>query len=114
MIYGVVEDFSPLRHYLGVSINTVSPLYISDNDSRSKIELEKLAVVNLQNIIYQANMDQIEKWTPLVCSALKVGKIGEVLIHGYGQYAVGDHDALKASLRALEIEESDPKFKVII
>jgi DNA-binding CsgD family transcriptional regulator len=114
VIYGVVEDFSPLSHYLGVSINTVSPLYISDNDSRSKSELEKLAVVNLQNIIYQANMDQVEKWTPLVCSALKVGKIGEVLIHGYGQYAVGDHDALKASLRALEIEESDPKFKVII
>jgi len=94
--------------------NAISPLYLREDDSRSKEELEKIAIENLQDIVYQADMEQIKRWTPLVCSALKVGKVGEALIHGYGQYAVGDHDALKATLRLLEIEEPNSKFKEVI
>ena len=87
-----------------MSPNSISPLLLAEDDKRSREELEQLAIENLQNIIYQANPELMTSWLPIISSALKAGKIGETLIIGYSQYALGDHAGLKATLRLLEVD----------
>ena len=114
MILGVVELFSPLPHDFGVSIQDASPFLLSEDDPRSREELEKLAAENLQNIIYQADPDLIRNWMPIICSALNAGKLGETLILGFSQFALGDHAGLKATLRLLEIGHPESNYQEVI
>ena len=97
-----------------MSVENVISLALRDDDPRSQQELEKLAAENLQNIIYQANPDLLKSWLPLIISALQAGKMGEVLINGFNQYAIGDHEGLKATIRILQSGQADKKYQDII
>ena len=98
MINGVVELSSPLPHHLGMTTLSAKHLILADDDPRSRQELEKLAVENLQLIIYQTNEELLKRWLPIVSSALNAGKMGETLILGYLKYAQGKHDELRAQM----------------
>ncbi len=71
---------------------------------------QTLAVKNLQHMIYQADMETILKWAPVISKALGGGSRGEKLIKAYGLYANGKYDLLKATLR--EIETGLPEGQV--
>ena len=85
-------------------------LDLKDNDPRQKDELEKLAVSNLQNIIYQANPDLLDRWKPIIVSALNAGVLGNELISAYGYFSMGQHENLAASLKILESVEYEEKY----
>lgn len=76
-------------------------------DSYDLAQLEEMAIKNLQQLLYQADLDLLKNWLPIICSAIKTGKLGETVLMGYGYYAVGDHDSLKSSLRSLEAQFPD-------
>ena len=97
-----------------MNAETVVPLILGEHDPRSQEELEKLSAQNLQNIIYQANPDLLKSWLPLIVSALKTGKMGEMLINGFSQYAIGDHEGLKATIRILQSGQADKNKQAVI
>ena len=97
-----------------MSVAKVIPQVLRDDDPRSQQELEKLAAQNLQNIIYQANPELLQSWLPIIVSALRAGKMGETLINGFSQYAIGDNDGLKATLRILESGQVDKNHQDVI
>ena len=89
-------------------------LILADDDPRSRQELEKLAVENLQLIIYQTNEELFNRWLPIVSSALNAGKMGETLILGFLEYAQGKHDELRATLRLLEAIDPNERLREVI
>jgi DNA-binding NarL/FixJ family response regulator len=106
VINGVVEEISPLGQTLVMSINQL-PSHPIPGEGYTTAELEKIALNNLQALIYKADVELIKSWLPIICSAIKTGELGETVIMGYAQYATGDHEALKITLRNLEAEFSD-------
>ena len=106
----VVEEISPFHHYSDVSVKFSLPLLPSEGGTNTMEEIEKLAIDNIQNIVYQADAELLAKWIPVICSALNLDRVGECLIVGYSQYALGDHEGLKATLRLLEVAKSDSKY----
>lgn len=106
VIKRVVEEISPVAHYSGVSIQEIPP-HPNDGIDQNVANLEEVALNNLQAILYQADIELLKKWLPILCSALKTGKLGELVLMGYAQYATGDHEALRATLRSLEAQFPD-------
>jgi len=110
----VVEEISPFHHYSDMSVKFSLPLLPSEGGTNTMEEIEKLAIDNIQNIVYQADAELLAKWIPVICSALNLDRVGECLIVGYSQYALGDHEGLKATLRLLEVAKSDSKYSDIL
>ena len=61
-----------------------------------------LALSNIQHLIYQADLELISKWAPVISKAVGGGAKGEKLIKAYGLFSVGKYDQLKATLRDIE------------
>jgi DNA-binding CsgD family transcriptional regulator len=61
-----------------------------------------IAVLNLQHLIYQADLDLLTKWAPKISEVIGGGAVGSKMIKAYGLYAVGKFDQSRATLREIE------------
>lgn len=61
-----------------------------------------LAVSNLQHLIYQADMELLNKWAPRISKTIGGGTEGEKLIKAYAFYSIGKFDQVRAKLREIE------------